>query len=193
MEIISWKNTYTQRKKVKETLLNGGVIVYPTETSYGLGADPRNKKAVNAIYRIKHRPQEKALPLIASSYAQVARIASIIKDEGDYVKARWPGPYTVVFRRKRKADGLFLAGDTYAIRVSSHPLARSIARMIGHPLVSTSANLSGKESCYSVDCVIRQFDDQRYKPDLVIDVGRLPKRKASQIIEFIDGKIHIIR
>lgn len=168
-------------------LKRGGVIAYPTETTYGLGCDPRNAKAVRRIYAIKGREKKKQLLLVASSVAQVKKIAKLVGANLAFAQRYWPGPLTLVLpERKGKKE--------IAVRVSSSKFVRSLTETYGFPIVSTSANKSGKKECRSGRAIVAAFQDQKNRPDLVIDVGSLPKREASTIVRVgEDGRVEVLR
>ena len=121
-----------------DTLRESGILCYPTETFYALGIDLWNEEALHKLYALKMRPPEKQLPLIASDIAMIATVC----DTGDsrfaaLARRFWPGPLTIVLPSIDRSR-------SFAIRVSSHPVARQIVEAFGSPLVSTSANLTGE-------------------------------------------------
>lgn len=177
-------------------LRSGGVIAYPTETVYGLGCDPRNQKAVDQLFRMKRREKGKPILLVASSMAQVGKVATVSASIKRFLKTVWPGALTVVLPLRPEivlAKGISLNGEV-AIRISSSSVVRALARGFGFPVTSTSANLSGAEPCRSAKEVVEIFSSHTYRPDMMLDGGRLPKRKASTIIRFLPGgKVEILR
>ncbi len=174
----------------------GGVIAYPTETVYGFGCDPRDQKAVSKLFQIKQREKGKPILLVASSMAQVEKVAIVSGSTKRFLKTVWPGALTVVLPLRSDialAKGISLKGEV-AIRISASPDVRALARGFGFPITSTSANLSGQEPCRSSKEVNEIFSGTRFRPDFVIDGGRLPPRKASTIIRFTEeGKVEILR
>lgn len=184
-------------KKVVRHLKCGGVIVYPTETSYGLGADATNEEAVKKIFVLKGRERGKPLPLIVGNLRDAERIARFSPRARALAKQYWPGPLTLVLPVKTRANlamGVRFHGTvhgTVAVRVSAHPVARAIAARLGRPLVSTSANLSGKEPCYSIMECKRYFGHQ--KDIFFVDGGRLKKQPPSTIVMVRGKKIQILR
>lgn len=168
-------------------LKRGGVIAYPTESCYGFGCDPANRRAVQRILKLKQRPQKKGLILIASSYRQVTR----------YIR-----PLTPVEQAKLQADGAqaitylmpvkpscprWLRGghDTLAIRMTAHPVARGLCRSADNALVSTSANLSGQRSVRTYAECKRLFGKSVW-----VLPGRVGKRKRPSTIRIWgDGRI----
>jgi len=179
-------------KKIVEVLRQGGVVVFPTETAYGLAADATNAKAVRRVFAIKERIKEKSLPLIAADLQMVEKYAVLSPLIKKLVKKYWPGSLTTVVPIRRGTDlarGTMLY-STIAIRVSAHPIARELSKRLGRPIVSTSANLSGQPACYSVRAAKKQLGD---RPDGYLDAGVLPRRKPSRIVTEKDGEIVVLR
>lgn len=195
MEIITWDELSKRKRlgRLIDDIKAGAVIVYPTETAYGLGADPRNYQSVERIYEIKGRDPSKLLPLIACSTSQVRKFFHMNKYESEYSSKHWPGPHTLILLRKTLKDGLVFSNEDVAIRVSGSPIARCLARRLGAPIVSTSANISGRGACYDIDTVVEQFKSMKNQPDIIIDNGRLLSTKTSEISMFVDGKRVIVR
>jgi L-threonylcarbamoyladenylate synthase len=182
-----------------EMLHEGGVIAFPTETTYGLGCDPRNRTALEAIYRIKGRRDSNALPLVACDLEQVRSAFDLSPAAVNVAKRYWPGAVTLLappIDATRAVLASILRENVGAIRVSSHSFVQAVTREFGFPITATSANISGQPPCLSGNDVIEAFDDQpqNRKPDLIIDGGQLPESQPSTIIRvFTDGKIEVIR
>lgn len=171
-------------------LHRGGIIVFPTETAYGLGCDATNAVAVRRIYHIKGCERGKLLPVIAADTKQVRKFFRLDGPAEALAKKYWPGPLTIVLpardARIRRAVGAMVG-----VRVSSSHIARRLAADLGRPIVATSANLSGKPTCYSVPSAKRQLGK---KPiDYYLDIGALPHRKPSTVVRVDRGHIIILR
>lgn len=169
-------------------LKNQQVIAYPTEAVFGLGCDPDSERAVMALLALKHRPVDKGLILIAADYAQLTPYiddSALSEQQRATIFASWPGPVTWVFPAKPQTQG-FLKGrfGSLAVRVTDHPLVQQLCRQFGKPLVSTSANLSGREPCRTVAQVKRQFGE--YFPVLPGNVGG--RLKPSEIRDALTDK-----
>lgn len=134
----------------------GGIIAYPTEGVFGLGCDPSNRKAVLRLLRIKKRPMDKGLILIASDIDQLKPYVTGIPDK---VRQSWPGPVTWLLPARNDVPH-YIRGkhDTIAVRVTAHPIAAALCRETGSALVSSSANLSGQRPAISDRDVRRRFD-----------------------------------
>lgn len=184
-----------------EVLRSGGVVAYPTETSYGLAADPQNALATAKIFAIKGRSAEKRLPLIAGSAGDAKKAVKLSGRLAALTRDHWPGPLTVVapLRKRRGGSsvsqflGFSVSSPTIAIRVPSSPVARRLAAAFGRTITSTSANLSGAPPSFSGVAVRRAFAGRRYRPDLLLDAGRLPPRPPSTIVAIEHGRIKVVR
>lgn len=121
----------------RAALLAGGAAVYPTETFYALGADPRSERGRSLVFRLKARDPGKPLPWIAADREQAAAACEFPPAAEALARRYWPGPLTLVLPLRGGAGSA-------AVRVSPHPLARALAAGIGHPVISTSANCSGE-------------------------------------------------
>lgn len=171
---------HKQAQEAIAVLKKGGVVVFPTETAYGLAADPANKGAMRRIYLIKGREKTKNLPFIAADFRMAVRFAKPGPLLVKLARTHWPGPLTIV-------------GKKAAVRVSSHSVARALSRALGRPIVSTSANVSGQPVCYSVRAVKKQFAGHTHQPDYYFDVGALPRRKPSTLVKEEKGRLIVLR
>ncbi|MHB1546484.1 MAG: L-threonylcarbamoyladenylate synthase [bacterium] len=137
-------------KDIKYHLRTEGIIIYPTETSYALGANALDNSAVRKIYELKGRTADKPLPVLVKDLNMLLNIATVNRREEDVISKFWPGPLTIIFNLKSKKSAenyLFAAGsESVGARISPHPFAVRLFEEIDFPLISTSANDSGKES-----------------------------------------------
>jgi len=160
----------------------GGVIAYPTETFYGLGADAENEAALGKIFGIKGRDAGKPLPIIIGSREELAALTEEIPAAARLLMEEfWPGALTLVFRASPRLPSRLTAGTgKIGIRVSSHPLAALLAKSLAHPLTATSANPSGLPSCTRAEEVIRCLGD---RIDAVLDGGETAGGAGSTILD----------
>ncbi len=189
MRTIKIARTRVSKRALKEAtdvLRGGGVVVFPTETSYGLAADPSNPKAVRCVYAIKERSRRKPLPFIASSWQAVEKMFTLRGKARALALRYWPGPLTLVlsFKKGRK---------TGAVRVPSSAWARAIAHAAGGLVTSTSANISGESAVYNSRGIARSFAGRDRTPDLFLNAGVLPKRRASTIVRVKNDTIEVLR
>ena len=165
-----------------EILANGGIIAYPTETFYGLGADATNEKAIQKIFAVKGRNFKNPIALIISQADDVYPLVQDVPQTAKRLMAAfWPGALTIVFSASNIVSPLLTAGSgKIGLRVSSHPIAQKIVQKIKRPLTATSANLSGTPECTRVSEVSKQIGD---KLDAIVDWGMTHGGKASTIID----------
>ncbi|WP_299007074.1 L-threonylcarbamoyladenylate synthase [uncultured Shewanella sp.] len=175
---------------VAEVLNNGGVIAYPTEAVYGLGCDPDNLAAIEALLSIKQRAWQKGLILVAEKYEQLLPYideSKLNSSQLSFVQSKWPGPYTFIMPCKENLSPLIRgAFDTIAVRVSAHEGVRSICSAANKPIISTSANLSGAEPAMSMTEIKQQFEGKIAG----VVIGKLGTQKSpSTIIDSMSGQI----
>jgi L-threonylcarbamoyladenylate synthase len=168
--------------RAAEILAAGGVLAYPTETFYGLGADATNEKAIQKIFTVKGRDFKNPISLIIGKPDD---IYPLVKDVPETAKqmmsAFWPGALTIVFSASDNVSSMLTAGSgKIGLRVSSHPIAGKIAQKIRKPLTATSANLSGAPECSRAFEVINQIGN---KIDAILDWGETQGVKTSTIID----------
>ncbi len=162
-------------------LRNGGVIVYPTDTAYAMGGIFDNAKVIKKILQMKKRKDAK-FTLIASDIRQVEKLFSLNTFEKKLAKKYWPGPLSLVISKK------------YAVRVPKNACARSLARIAQCPLIASSANISGKDSPFSIREFLQQHKNNPNKPEYILDYGKLIRKKPSTIVKVNTiGTIKIIR
>jgi len=173
-------------------LIAGGTVVYPTETFYGLGCAAGNVKAVRKIYLIKGRGKSKSLPFLLADMRMANKYLKFNPTAIKLAKNYWPGPLSLVLPTTAFGRKL-LGGADAGVRISSNKFAAGLVKALGRPLVSTSANPSGQAAPLSATAVIRYFRHRRYKPDLIIDAGRLPKSKGSTFVDLTGKAPEILR
>jgi L-threonylcarbamoyladenylate synthase len=163
-------------------LKNGGVIAFPTETFYGLGADARNEAAIGKIFGIKGRHFKNPILVVIGDRGQLEAFAADIPAQARKLMGRfWPGPMTIVFRAAPSVSPKLTAGSgKIGIRLTSHPIAMEISKRLGGPVTATSANLSGEPECSSAFEALSQLEG---KLDGVIDGGHSPGGKGSTIVD----------
>ena len=168
--------------KAAVLIKTGGLVVFPTSSFYGLGAEAFNAEAVDKVFRIKKRnPQKPILILIACLSDLAPLVRSIPKTATHLMEAFWPGGLTLVFHAAASVPSN-LTGYTgkIGIRLASHPVASALAKTVGGPITGTSANLSGRQGCTSVAEIDRDIKDQ---VDLVLDAGTLGGVRGSTVVD----------
>lgn len=189
---LTKSNFATTLQAALEVLRRGGTVIYPTETAYGLGADYYNTQAIAKIYQIKKREKNKPLSVLVPDIVSANSLVKFDTKTAELASQYWPGPLTIVLPFMH-AHWQKHFTDTLAVRVSSHPFAQSLVLDFGHPLVTTSANISGLGNCFSPAEIKKQFKGQRKLPDLFINAGVLPRRPASTIVGCDDKGLCILR
>jgi len=170
----------------------GGVVAFPTETFYGLAADATSEAAVARVFEIKGRARDVAIPLIVADRTQVEACVGALPPAGvALAEAFWPGPLTLVIRAAPGLPPLLLGGgDTVAVRVSSHPVARALARAAARPITATSANRSGAEPTARPEVVLRELGSTI---DAILDGGACAGGAPSTIVDVTGGAPRLVR
>ena len=177
-----------QVSEAVQILQQGGVIAYPTEAVYGLGCDPTNLRAVERLLSLKQRSRNKGLILIAAEFDQLSPyLAEIENSLKANIFSTWPGPVTWLWPANPEVSSLLRGKhDTIAVRVTAHPLAAALCRAFGGPLVSTSANLSGKPPTRTADEVRIQLAE---RVDYVLEGETGGLSRPSQIRDALTGAV----
>jgi L-threonylcarbamoyladenylate synthase len=186
------KNIQQQIKKGIKILRQGGVIAFPTDTVYGLGAGAYIESAVARIYDVKKRSRDVALPLLLSDVSQIHEVAREVRPYAWHlIKAFMPGALTIiVYRSKAVKDIVTSGGDSVAIRIPDHPVVKALIEGCGMPVVGTSANLSGHPTCSTVAEVRQDLGDT---VDLIIDTVPPPQGIESTVVDVTQEVAIILR
>ncbi|MFH1706294.1 MAG: L-threonylcarbamoyladenylate synthase [Patescibacteria group bacterium] len=195
MEILKINSKRIDGEKMKgliDFIEKGKVMVFPTDTVYGLVADATNETAVEKVFKIKKRKSKTAVPIFIGSLSLAKKLAKISKGQERILNAIWPGPVTAVLARKKKK----LYGvdkKTIALRIPNYRLVEEMLKRTKKPLTGTSANISGRLPLTEIKKVIASFEKQKYQPDLIVDAGNLPKSKPSTILDLTISPPKILR
>ena len=181
-------NSQSMSSVIAETvavLKAGGLVVYPTETTYGLGVDATNPNAVNKLLKYKSRRQGKPLSIAVSSPQMAEKFVTVNHQAQAICSSLLPGPVTVISKGLGKvAPGVESEFGSLGVRWSSFPLVTNILEAFGQPITATSANASGKARPYSIDKLLDGLSThQKSLIDLVLDAGKLPKNPPSTVID----------
>lgn len=163
-------------------LKGGGVIAYPTETFYGLGADARNETAVEKIFVMKERVFKNPVSVIIAEEGDLPPLVLEVPETAKVLmKTFWPGPLTLVFTASPVVSPLLTAGSgKIGVRVSSHPIAALLVQALGAPLTATSANRSGESENAAARGVVKSLGNL---PDAIIDSDETPGHPGSTILD----------
>ena len=177
-------------QRALDILRNGGLVAFPTDTVYGLGALAFDGKAVESIYLAKNRPVEKAIPVLIWDVSDLEKISDDIPGRTRILASRfWPGPLTVLVPKKLTLPESVSATSTVAVRVPDHLVARELLRIAG-PMAVTSANISGQASPSTAEEVLAQLNG---RIDLIIDGGTTPGGVPSTLVDCSSDEIKILR
>lgn len=181
--------------QIVSDILSGQVVVFPTETSYGLGCDATNQAAVDRIFQIKGRTDDKPLLIVVDSVEVAKKYLRWNENLEKLSQKYWPGSLTVVgeYIGSDLANGVVGKDKTAAVRVTNFPLLKSITEKIGRPLVATSANLAGQENVYDSKKIVEIFSNQKEQPDIILSYGQLPENPPTTLVSVVGGELKILR
>ena len=194
LKLLDWKKEikYDELKEVCKSLTNGGLVIVPTETVYGLGADIRMPKSVDNIFKTKGRAQDNPLIVHLDSKEEITKYAYIQNDmERNLINAFMPGPFTLILKKKDLVPENVSAGlDTVGIRIPSNKIAHAILKEEHIPIAAPSANVSGRPSGTNIKSIFEEFKD---KVDYIIDGSDTDIGLESTVVKVIAGIPTILR
>lgn len=168
-----------------DALKKGGLVVFPTDTVYGLGCDASNEKAIAKIYSIKGREERKPLAVIMGNFGMIDEWCDLSEKQASQIMGMLPGPYTFIVNLRKGKTLAGLSGKI-GIRVPEHMFVRKLAQHLGFPIAATSANLSGETDAFRLKDVDTGMMEAA---DLAIDGGETMHRKSSTVVDLVDRKI----
>jgi len=173
----------------------GSLVAFPTDTFYGLGADPRSSAAVSRLFLSKQRPGDRPIPLVAGSIEQVrASVGTLTPLAERLALACWPGPLTLIIPASAAlCREVHLGTGKVAVRVPDHAVARALALAVGHAVTSTSANVSGGGAPATAGEVEMMLGDGLYGLDVLIDAGPLKGGLPSTIVDVTGAAPELVR
>jgi len=180
-------------KKAASAILSGGVVAIPTDTAYGLAVNARDPQALAKLDLVKDRPKNKPYPIAVLDLEMARKYAEFNSRAIELARKFWPGALTLILKRKKRAKILDGKLKTVGVRVPASSFCRALSKILGLPYTITSANFSGKPTAYSAAEIVRQFQNQKYQPDLILDAGRLPAKEISTVADLSGGKVKILR
>ncbi len=183
------------KKEIMEAaqiIKNGGIVLFPTETVYGIGANSLNDEAVKKIFIAKGRAQDNPLILHISDMDMLNKIAENITElEYKLMDAFWPGPFTIILNKKKNiANVATCFGDTVGVRMPSNKIAHDLIKEANLPIAAPSANVSGKPSGTNLQDIKEELQN---KVDYIIDGGECDIGIESTVVRWIDGEVKILR
>ena len=179
-------------EKAGELIKQGKIVIFPTETVYGIGTNGLDENAVRKLYEVKKRPLNKPISLLVSNMEMVNLIAKdITETEYKIMKNFFSGPLTIILKKKKNVPDIVTAGqDTVGVRMPRGDVARKLVELSRVPIAAPSANISGEPSGTNLQEIMKHFEG---KVDYCIDGGNSELGLASTIVQVIDDKPMILR
>ena len=194
MKLIDLKNSneYYKIKDASDVIKNGGLVLFPTETVYGIGANGLDEKAVKKIFEAKGRAQDNPLILHIANIDMLDEIATGITDlEYKLMDAFWPGPLTIILNKKEIVPNVVTGGlNTVAVRMPKNIIANKLIEYAAVPIAAPSANISGKPSGTCLEDIYEELAD---KMDYIIDGGKCEVGLESTVVKVENGQVKILR
>ena len=183
---------YINLKEPAQIIQEGGIVIFPTETVYGIGVNGLNETAIKKLYEVKQRPINKPISLLVNSIEMIEKVAKDITEiEYDLIKRFFPGPLTIVLKKKDIVPDIVTAGfDTIGIRMPENEIALKLIEYAGVPIATPSANISGRPSGTNLKAIMKDFND---KVDYFIDGGISKIGVASTIVQVVNDNPYILR
>lgn len=183
---------YINLKEPAQIIQEGGIVIFPTETVYGIGVNGLNETAIKKLYEVKQRPTNKPISLLVNSIEMIEKVAKDITEiEYDLIKRFLPGPLTIVLKKKDIVPDIVTAGfDTIGIRMPENEIALKLIEYAGVPIATPSANISGRPSGTNLKAIMKDFND---KVDYFINGGISKIGVASTIVQVVNDNPYILR
>lgn len=181
-----------QAIKAAAALLQGGhLVVFPTDTVYGLGVHAFHPAAIEQLYRVKERPLDKGIPVLLADLDDLHQVAQAIPPTAQRLIERfWPGPLTLIVPRHPDLPAIIAPDHTVAVRVPNHPVARSLIRAAGGAVAASSANRSGQPTARNAQ---EAMDELNGRVAAILDGGPSPGELASTIVDCTEAEPQIVR
>ncbi|MBP3800585.1 MAG: threonylcarbamoyl-AMP synthase [Clostridia bacterium] len=179
-------------KAMSEKIRNGNIVVFPTETVYGIGTNGLNEESIKKLYEVKQREFNKPISLLVSDVNMIKELTKDITEiEYKLIDAFCPGPFTIILKKKDIVPNILTAnGATVGIRMPENEIARKLVKYSGVPVAAPSANISGKPSGIEIEDIVKDFEG---KVEYFIDGGKSKLGIGSTIVRVIDGMPKILR
>lgn len=181
----------TEIKQAIEILKNGGIVIFPTDTAFGIGCRMDDEKAVSKLFNLRRRPPEKAVPLLASNIEMVKKYVSEFPNVAeDLAKKYWPGALTIVLKANDKVSSLVCGGgDTVGFRIPNNEIIKAIISGVGIPILGPSANFAGEETPFEFE----DLDKELIKLVDFVVPGECTIKKPSTVIDCSQKPFRILR
>ena len=193
-QYINMKNNlnYDKLKEPAQIIKKGGIVIFPTETVYGIGTNGLDEKAIKKLYEVKQRPLNKPISLLVNNIEMVEKIAKNITEvEYKLMERFFPGPLTIILEKRDIVPDILTSNtNTVGIRMPSGEIAKKLIKFAGVPLATSSSNISGKPSGTNINDIKKDFEG---KVDCFVDNGESELGIPSTVIRIIDNIPHILR
>lgn len=193
MKIFDWTNNIKNEEldEVVNALNNDKIVVFPTETVYGIGGNALKVEVINKLFQAKKRNYGKPISLLVGSIDKIKNIAYVDKNEEKIIKAFMPGELTLVLKKKACINDLVTAGkNTVGVRIPNHNIALTILNKVDYPLATSSANISGENNIADFDEIVSDLKDY---VDIFIKGNISDDLKASTVVELNNDIVNILR
>lgn len=192
---FDWKNNVDESElnKIKEILDNDGVIIFPTDTVYGIACNCFSEKAIKKVFDIKKRPENKPINVLSNNLDKIKLVSRNINEKEEFLINKYmPGALTIILDKNEKVSDTLTAGlDTIGVRIPKNNISLRILENVSYPLATTSANISGDSAGIKITDFLKEFDGV---VDAIIDGGETDLKVASTIVRVeSDNKLKIIR
>ena len=192
---FDWKNNVDESElnKIKEILDNDGVIIFPTDTVYGIACNCFSEKAIKKVFDIKKRPENKPINVLSNNLDKIKLVSRNISEKEEFLINKYmPGALTIILDKNEKVSDILTAGlDTIGVRIPKNNISLRILENVSYPLATTSANISGDSAGIKTSDFLKEFDGV---VDAIIDGGETDLKVASTIVRVeSDNKLKIIR
>ena len=192
---FDWKNIVDESElnEIKEILDNDGVIIFPTDTVYGIACNCFSEKAIKKVFDIKKRPENKPINVLSNNIDKIKLVSRNISEKEEFLINKYmPGALTIILDKNEKVSDILTAGlDTIGVRIPKNNISLRILENVSYPLATTSANISGDSAGIKISDFLKEFDGV---VDAIIDGGETDLKVASTIVRVeSDNKLKIIR
>ncbi|MEX0877375.1 MAG: L-threonylcarbamoyladenylate synthase [Candidatus Spechtbacterales bacterium] len=191
---LTEENLESVAKKAAEHIRQGEVVIFPTDTLYGLGVDALKTTSVEKLFALKKRPASKPVPVFVKNIEMAKEFAFIDKKKEAVLERLWPGPFTVVLDKKEDISDRLSAGTgKVGLRMPADNFCLELLRRFEGPITGSSANVSGMSSYSDIDAILRQFKEYSEEPAFVVDAGVLEEKEPSTVVDLTGAHPRILR
>ena len=191
--IYDWKEKINEDEleNVIKVIEDGGVVIFPTDTVYGIAANSLDEEAIKKLFDLKERNDNKPICVLTSSVDKIKKIAYVRDEEQKIIDQYMPGALTIILDKKDNVSDVLTSNlKTVGVRIPNNKIALRILEKLEYPLATTSANISGKEAAVKKEDLITEFDG---RVDIIIDGGITDLKVSSTIVKLDNNEIKILR